>query len=338
MRRFGLWAMVVLFFGVWSIVAWETLLPPIVVPTEDVGLDDMVSCEGGVLGTDGFFGGISVDAFYIDRFEVTYEDYSAFLKAVPTHPIPRDSRWNDRRIPDPTVSDWPVTHVSLEDARSYAAWRRKRIPTAAEWEWAARGRGSRRFPWGDHEPASILANTLELGHRSPTPVGLFESGKSPFGVYDMIGNVEEWTVTTSESGALADRYFVRGGSFADRIFDWDTKTTAMETHRYQVDQQLAVPRSEKLHGARSYAHDRGFRCVRTASSAKAEIELKAAISALGARSPIAWWKVTRPAMQHIRREGAAAIPILRAAAEKVDSAAIRERVLGLASEIQEKNP
>ncbi|MEU0535147.1 ergothioneine biosynthesis protein EgtB [Amycolatopsis tolypomycina] len=111
----------------------------------------------------------------------------------------QDGWWRTRfgvheRIP----ADEPVVHVSYHEAEAYAAWAGRRLPTEAEWEKAARfdpatGR-SRRFPWGDEEPAAEHAN-LGQRHLRPAPAGAYPAGASPTGVHQLIGDVWEWTST-----------------------------------------------------------------------------------------------------------------------------------------------
>ncbi|PIE28960.1 hypothetical protein CSA57_10890 [candidate division KSB3 bacterium] len=122
-----------------------------------------------------------LNAYFIDTYEVTNAQYKVFQ---PSHDYPQD------------MADFPVVNVSWDEAKAYAVWIGKRLPTEAEWEKAARGAEGRRFPWGEKfDPAKC--NTAESGNSRLTPVGCYPEGRSPFGVCDMVGNVLEWT---------ADRY------------------------------------------------------------------------------------------------------------------------------------
>src|SRR6478609_5368703 len=133
---------------------------------------------------------IYLDSFMLDRYEVTNVHYLRFIlgagAAVPPY-------WKDDPFPD-KVARHPVIGVSWHDADAYCRWAGKRLPTEAEWEKAARGTDDRRFPWGNVEPTHkhLNFNQQWQGEKTLMPVGSYEAGKSPFGVYDMAGNVWEW--------------------------------------------------------------------------------------------------------------------------------------------------
>jgi len=139
---------------------------------------------------------IHVDAFYIDRTEVTNREYQKFIDAT-GHRVPLAAmkvhlpcEWVDGRYPEGR-GDHPVVLVSWEDAIAYALWAGKRLPTEAEWEKAARGTDGRKYPWGNEwDPARC--NSSHSDTRDTTPVGSYPSGASPYGCLDMAGNLQEW--------------------------------------------------------------------------------------------------------------------------------------------------
>jgi len=131
---------------------------------------------------------VNLDAFAIDRYEVTNERYRRFVDAS-GHPPPRFGA-----PVDPAIlggASQPVVGVSWLDAEAYCRWAGKRLPTEAEWEKAARGEDGRVYPWGDLWDSS-RANSKESGLGRSVPVGSYPTGVSPYGVHDMAGNVWEW--------------------------------------------------------------------------------------------------------------------------------------------------
>lgn len=141
---------------------------------------------------------VQLDNYYIDKFELTNGRYLAFVKAT-GHRIPQNPKnptrnlWQADTITEALV-DRPVINVDWADAAAYCAWAGKRLPSEAEWEKAAKGTADRRFPWGNVEPTNkhLNFNQQWIGEKTLMPVGSYEAGKSPFGVYDMGGNVWEW--------------------------------------------------------------------------------------------------------------------------------------------------
>ncbi|MCK4791081.1 MAG: SUMF1/EgtB/PvdO family nonheme iron enzyme, partial [Desulfobacteraceae bacterium] len=132
---------------------------------------------------------VYLDAFYIDEYEVTNAQYEEFMAAT-GHSAP--PYWKDELFNQPAQ---PVMSVTWEDAKAYADWVGKRLPTEAEWEKAARGTDGRFWTWGSEWDASKLnandVGTIE-GFVYTSPVGSFPQGVSPYGVHDMAGNVWEW--------------------------------------------------------------------------------------------------------------------------------------------------
>jgi iron(II)-dependent oxidoreductase len=157
---------------------------------------------------------LSMKAFYIDRFPVTNADFKKFLEAAQYHP--QDSHnflkdWRNGTYPDGWANK-PVTWVSLEDARAYAAWAGKRLPHEWEWQYSAQGRDGRLYPWGNSWDASAVP-TPDKGRdlTGPAAVDAHPSGSSPFGVMDMTGNVWQWTDEYVDEHTRAA--ILRGGSY-----------------------------------------------------------------------------------------------------------------------------
>jgi formylglycine-generating enzyme required for sulfatase activity len=133
----------------------------------------------------------TLPAFYIDTQLVTNRKFFDFMRAT-GNPGPPD--WLERRIPEGT-EDLPVVNIMWDDAKAYAEWSGKRLPAVAEWEKAARGTDGRRYAWGNaFEP--LRCNTSESGKNEVTAVGRYPRGVSPYGCYDMVGNVVQWCEDT----------------------------------------------------------------------------------------------------------------------------------------------
>ena len=144
---------------------------------------------------------VHLDAFYMDKYEVTNAQFKEFVDANPGalqviedrfHDEDFLAHWSGTNYPAGTA-DHPVTYVSWYAAMAYAEWAGKRLPSEAEWEYAARGGlAGKRYPWGDDEPTPAHANYAELvtGRGGTTPVGQYPA--NGYGLYDMTGNVAEW--------------------------------------------------------------------------------------------------------------------------------------------------
>ena len=145
----------------------------------------MGSDDGEVLSRPAHF--VSVRPFFIDRTEVTNEQYRRFVEATGYDPPPG---WKDGAVP-PGEETLPVTGVTWYDAAAFAAWAGKRLPTESEWEFAARGSDGRKYPWGNEWNAS-LAN---LENRSAGLARAGETAASPQGIHDLAGNAWEWTAS-----------------------------------------------------------------------------------------------------------------------------------------------
>jgi len=133
---------------------------------------------------------VYVDAFFIDLHQLSVAQYARYLEDTHHEEPPEWSIMNR-----PQNRNRPVANVDWADAAAYCTWAGKRLPTEAEWEKAARGTDGRIYPWGNEPPTGLYANSgkeVWSNHATLTPVGTFEAGKSPYGIYDMAGNVWEW--------------------------------------------------------------------------------------------------------------------------------------------------
>jgi len=195
---------------------------------------------------------VSVAPFFIDKYEVTCEEYARFLQEANYARLP--TGWRSKSCPQGSPR-LPVTGVTWDDANAYAHWAGKRLPTEEEWEFAARGAEGRRYPWGDEWRAGVAnADAEGAANRGVAEVGRY-GGATPSGVFDMIGNVWEWTASPfavypgGQSGQppAGDYRVVRGGA-------WDSaKRYATATYRGYL------PRDSKD------TDKTGFRCAKDAA-------------------------------------------------------------------------
>jgi len=134
--------------------------------------------------------------FYIDKFEVTNQDYQKCVSTGVCNQTQQKSGFD--------APDQPVVFVNQDDARTYCQWAGKRLPKEEEWLMAAQGTGSRTYPWGNQSPDCDLANYSKCKVGRTLPVGSKPAGASPYGALDMAGNVYEW---------VEEKVTPRGGSW-----------------------------------------------------------------------------------------------------------------------------
>jgi len=157
---------------------------------------------------------LHIKPFYIDRTPVTHAQFKKFLEATHYHPTDdhnflRD--WRNATFPEGWAHK-PVTWVSLEDARAYAAWAGKRLPHEWEWQYAAQGTDGRLYPWGnDWDPVAVPPPNKGRTLSPPPDVGSYPKGASPFGILDLVGTVWQWTDEYSDDHTRAA--ILRGGSY-----------------------------------------------------------------------------------------------------------------------------
>jgi formylglycine-generating enzyme required for sulfatase activity len=155
-----------------------------------------------------------INSFWIDKYPVTNAQFKKFLETA--HYYPQDDLnflrdWKGGNYPE-GGGNKPVTWVSLEDARAYAAWAGKRLPHEWEWQYAAQGTDGRTYPWGNNwnveaVPVPDKGRTM----RGPDAVDAHPRGSSPFGVMDLVGNVWQWTEEFVDEHTRAG--ILRGGSY-----------------------------------------------------------------------------------------------------------------------------
>jgi formylglycine-generating enzyme required for sulfatase activity len=196
---------------------------------------------------------VSISHFYLSRYLITNADYEQF-----------DASHKHKRMPG-AGDNHPVVYVSSLDAIRFCQWlssrehRKYRLPTEAEWEYAARGTDGRRYPWGNYAGRGDLANfadkntvfawsdrEIDDGYSETSPVGAFPLGASPFGIEDMAGNVWEWchdyfapyqaSQKTNPRGPVTGvRRVYRGGSWKSRFNSLRTTVRGSNAPNYSCN-------------------------------------------------------------------------------------------------------
>lgn len=201
---------------------------------------------------------VFVDAFYLDKYEVTVARYAAFVKASGNVGAPEE--WNTVDVE--RDAELPVIGVDWQDANGYCQWAGRRLPTEAQWEKAARGSDERKFPWGNDAPTDERARFLKA-YQTPVykdgvaPVGSHPKGVSPFAIHDLSGNAWEWVADWfSESFPRADVRNPKGP---------DSGSAKVLRGGGWYDPPERVTATKRMHAPPEHRDDSvGFRCARDA--------------------------------------------------------------------------
>lgn len=197
---------------------------------------------------------ITLPSFYIDKYPVTNREFYEFIKSADYQPddtVNFLKHWVNGKVPK-DLEDHPVVYISLEDARSYAAWAGKRLPTEVEWQYAAQGRKGLIWPWGN-EFDSLRCNNAS---GKTSSVNKFPQGKSPFGIMDLVGNVWQLTSDVYSNGTY---YFVilKGGSCYKPTSSWWYVKGGPQPNTWHQQLLLVAPSFDRNATV-------GFRCVKDA--------------------------------------------------------------------------
>lgn len=215
-------------------------------------------CRSGGLYDDNPVHEVYLSTFYMDKYEVTNANYMLCVEAnVCNLPEQIGSSTREDYYGNSEFDNYPVIAVTWIMANNYCEWRGARLPTEAEWEKAARGTDERTYPWGD-EGLYDCSKTNYAGCKDDTTsVGSYETDKSPYGIYDLLGNVEEW---------VADWYldsYYQNSSASNPQGPTSTKYRSIRGTNWS---SLSFGLPNRWYDLPIYSTDaRGFRCAKDAN-------------------------------------------------------------------------
>jgi len=214
------------------------------IPKDMVLIPSGVFCQKSTFG-DNFIPNPVVDkkeklamrSFYMDKYPVTNAQFLKFINATdykPTDTANFLKHWTNLKI-TAGQENFPVTWISYEDAKAYASWAGKRLPTETEWQYAAQTEKLHDWPWGDKVKVTrkeeVVTNTLTVsklqvdpaycntGDGELYPVGKYKKGVNPYGLYDLVGCV--WQLTNDEYDNGTNYFLVvKGGSYFLPASSW----------------------------------------------------------------------------------------------------------------------
>ncbi|PCJ21405.1 MAG: hypothetical protein COB02_02110 [Candidatus Cloacimonadota bacterium] len=204
---------------------------------------------------------VKLSPFYIDQFEITNEQYKKFVVfkkgSAPKNPIKRFNLWTKSSF-NKKIRSQPVINIKWQQAHDYCLFVAKRLPTEAEWEFAARGQEGRQYPWGNIEPDPNVAQFDGEWAKGNTlyEVDFFEEGKTPEGVYNLLGGVREWVADwyDPEYYAKSEKKDPKGPSEGtkkvQRGGSWE------DTPEFSIFRETSSPKSAQ--------EGTGFRCAKGA--------------------------------------------------------------------------
>ena len=196
----------------------------------------------------------TIGPYYMDKFEVTNYEFRRFLRLSP--------KWRDvLTVPgDPALNDHPVTGIPWHAAAAYAAWAGKRLPTEAEWEFAALGgMADPEYPWGADAPDPSRANYGASGLGRTTPAGTYPA--NPYGLHDLAGNVWEYCLDPWQP--YSDRPYRQDEALIKAMFNAEPERRVIRGGSYDggaINMRVTARDSHKVSDPKPFI---GFRCVKS---------------------------------------------------------------------------